>query len=172
MRCNAARSLVAQIPPRPCRPSLAGPSPLPHVAQLLPPPRHLNHPPCALSPGFNPYTYAPHWPSLQPYPFSHISATQLLVQHSSNLHPLHFCVEFSSILIEMATSSMLSRSCVPTVAGLPSLGAPRTSSSSSSPFLATRGARISQRERRSLFVSAKHNETPLVSLSQKSHGSR
>ncbi|KAG0563449.1 hypothetical protein KC19_8G032300 [Ceratodon purpureus] len=55
----------------------------------------------------------------------------------------------------MATSSMLSRSCVQTVAGLPSLGA---SVKTSSVF---RGARLSQMQRRSLVVSANKDQTPL-----------
>jgi len=54
---------------------------------------------------------------------------------------------------------MLSRSCVQTVAGLPSLGASsKGRSTTSSPFLATR---LSQVQRRSLVVSAKQDNSPL-----------
>ena len=62
---------------------------------------------------------------------------------------------------KMAASSMLSRSCVKVVAGLPALGAAKVKTSSSSPFLA---ARLTQAERRRLVVSAKQ-DTPLVSAS-------
>lgn len=68
----------------------------------------------------------------------------------------------------MAASSMLSRSSVQTVAGLPSLGASQAKANIRSPFLAglkVQGAQFhSQQGRRSLVVSAKQDtDTPLVS---------
>lgn len=68
----------------------------------------------------------------------------------------------------MAASSMLSRSFVQTVAGVPSLGASQVKANIHSPFLAglkVQGAQFhSQQGRRSLVVSAKQEtNTPLVS---------